>query len=1108
MTRGLLWNGNRMFEHVRELARHAHLECPTTILLLDTILRAVAEMTCSNAVEARRIDHLSPRDLVAEFRLPLVTGYRHFDQMRISVDSPPDASPFTALIAFAHSSLKRRRRANSSAQDFGDVRTDVRSLYTGIRRDMQEYATNALRKADRQQSDLEIMYPDKIFEEEGPVADWTRKWVCTGWVTHTGALHMPCSAQTVQGSRVFKTAEAWAWHVPGAKGSALSIVHRWICGRPPIVTAINHSTSLQPTATAMDTVVYMDGAYDQAGEGGTQKGGFGFVAVRGGDGAADAQATEVARGWGQVTTDKASPVFIGACEHTNNTAELTALAEAICWLLDEDDAPERRVLLRPDSEYAASVAMGTVAVRENHDIAAVVRSLYVALLKQRSNRVSWAHVKGHSEHVWNDVVDDLAKRGASCGEYGGGVPGTRWSAARADDDLWQLWRNGTSWATEGEMRVRLTWGEHDIPCLTLAVRQAESNLTWVVPPGTEPSSVSCLRAPEVSEITRVLRTLQTGDAFGTLNIYVDLTGGRPPGSVSNADVAAQHAVVIRRLRHAKTDRLSDWKRHAEAVKGVSAALRQIQSQRPRDALYLAIVKTGRHITCSRAGPVDIHGLREFTRSTAGRAPRLDKQGRPTGKTLGQTAESLMDAVAAATGVDLASVDHVFLDKHWRHSVLGERLWASGHILFQREYAATLDPFHDWGRQVRWAAHARFGSDLDDRQAYPTAGLHMIPVHRDKVEVYIAHKDTIHAALGWKWWGDMVTAAERTERAKGFFNRLENQGTLHGLYKQFNIPENQATDAAYLNVRLPDRTSFRLGEYIRVQEERTISLWNGMPSMAELVTRAGSRERPAATLRSYCNQECEGISRVAKQRWADWHGHTWFSLEHDGLGTGLADGTEVADAEEEATTWASRALGYRQRVNVKPMPAVHAFTPWVWAKRACTPQAVSIPSSGQTTRVTEALVNAHRQRIDLELTCDTLLVSLNHAGLQHKEWQTVSAPGYFASQLWRVGMLVDRAYVAIAPPASLPDCTSRNIITACLRSQSETRALFVQPNRDKRTKAGARHAALAPALPPSPPAASQTHARAPPMATPPLATAPTTAPPPTPAAASPTIAAAP
>ena len=114
--------------------------------------------------------------------------------------------------------------------------------------------------------------------------------------------------------------------------------------------------------------------------------------MNGGDGVEDTHATEIARGWGQVTTDKASPVYIDACEHTNNTAELTALAEAMCWLLDEDGAPQRRVLLRPESEYAASVAMGTVAIRENHDIAAVVRSLYVALLQQRSNRVSWAHI--------------------------------------------------------------------------------------------------------------------------------------------------------------------------------------------------------------------------------------------------------------------------------------------------------------------------------------------------------------------------------------------------------------------------------------------------------------------------------------------------------------------------------------------------------------------------------------------------------------------------------------------------------------------------------------------------------------------------------------------
>ena len=62
---------------------------------------------------------------------------------------------------------------------------------------------------------------------------------------------------------------------------------------------------------------------------------------------------------------------------------------------------------------------------------------------------------------------------------------------------------------------------------------------------------------------------------------------------------------------------------------------------------------------SRSGPVDIHGLRTLADSTLGRTPHLDKQGRPTGKTLGQTtALALLDAVAETTGIDVTSVDHV------------------------------------------------------------------------------------------------------------------------------------------------------------------------------------------------------------------------------------------------------------------------------------------------------------------------------------------------------------------------------------------------------------------------------------------------------------------
>ena len=158
--------------------------------------------------------------------------------------------------------------------------------------------------------------------------------------------------------------------------------------------------------------------------------------------------------------------------------------------------------------------------------------------------------------------------------------------------------------------------------------------------------------------------------------------------------------------------------------------------------------------------------------------------------------------------------------------------------------------------------------------------------------------------------------------------------------------------------------------------------------------------------------------MAKRRWADWCGHTWFSLEHDGLGAGLADGVDAAAAEAEATTWTSRALGYHQQVNIKPMPTTHAPASWTWAPRARVPQAVRIPSTGRSTNVAEALTRALRQREDLDVTLDMVLVGLDRGDLQRKEWQVMSTPGPLASQRQRVGMLADRAYAAVTSLAPL------------------------------------------------------------------------------------------
>ena len=258
--------------------------------------------------------------------------------------------------------------------------------------------------------------------------------------------------------------------------------------------------------------------------------------------------------------------------------------------------------------------------------------------------------------------------------------------------------------------------------------------------------------------------------------------------------------------------------------------------------------------------------------------------------------------------------------------------------------------------------------------------------------------------------------------------------------------------------------------------------------------------------------------MAKRRWADWHGHTWFSLEHDGLGAGLADGTDAVTAEADATTWASRALGYHQQVNVKPMATTHTPAPWAWKARARLAQAVSIPSSGRGASITETLSTALRQRADLDVTLDMVLVSLSHVDLRCTEWQTMNTPGPLASQVWRVGMLADRAYTTVAAPTPSPASASSDIITTSLQRQTEARAFFVQPNRGERAKAGVRRATQAPTLPHALPAIPHTPERVPyatpttlavapspaatlpttPTAAPPpaLATPPTVAPPPT------------
>ena len=107
---------------------------------------------------------------------------------------------------------------------------------------------------------------------------------------------------------------------------------------------------------------------------------------------------------------RTQPTSLGARRHTNNTAELTALAELLRALLSS--SPQRagsRGVVRTDSEYAAACMMGRVTPKTNRQLAERLRSLWQRL--RAKHTVTWRHVEGHSGNKWNDYVDELAARG-------------------------------------------------------------------------------------------------------------------------------------------------------------------------------------------------------------------------------------------------------------------------------------------------------------------------------------------------------------------------------------------------------------------------------------------------------------------------------------------------------------------------------------------------------------------------------------------------------------------------------------------------------------------------------------------------------------------------
>jgi len=112
---------------------------------------------------------------------------------------------------------------------------------------------------------------------------------------------------------------------------------------------------------------------------------------------------------GKVVTDPGDPKFIGAEVGSNNTAELTAFAEALRWVLSEGG--ECEIVIKTDSQYAGNQATGTWKAKANRILVSHVQALWNEVSELRE--LSWDHVKAHSGHRWNERADHLAIRAAN-----------------------------------------------------------------------------------------------------------------------------------------------------------------------------------------------------------------------------------------------------------------------------------------------------------------------------------------------------------------------------------------------------------------------------------------------------------------------------------------------------------------------------------------------------------------------------------------------------------------------------------------------------------------------------------------------------------------------
>ena len=156
--------------------------------------------------------------------------------------------------------------------------------------------------------------------------------------------------------------------------------------------------------------------------------------------------------FGPVVTTEAHHAFYGARAHSNNTAEITAMIEALSFLGPHGPvARDEQSCIYFYSEHAAGVCLGTIQARTYVQLALACQQSLVCA--QHRLRLTMQHVYGHNGNLGHECADHAAALG-TFGLTSSHNVATRWTRNNFDASVCFDGCNNISEVLERLQRIR------------------------------------------------------------------------------------------------------------------------------------------------------------------------------------------------------------------------------------------------------------------------------------------------------------------------------------------------------------------------------------------------------------------------------------------------------------------------------------------------------------------------------------------------------------------------------------------------------------------------------------------------------------------------------